>query len=121
MNSGQSLHALELMRKLVDREINIALLVEFYEEVVENETVFSNMVEDISSRVEIEERQKSVQHIESFCILLKELQTNFELLVEPDRCFLSEEAKREDMIDNASRFIDMLENECNIESPSDTI
>jgi hypothetical protein len=117
MKTGQSMDATVLMKKLVERKINTKLLIEFYEEVAENERVFSRMVEEISSDKEIEEREKCLDHIEHFCVLLRELQIQYGAMLGGERIFVSEIAKRESMINNASRFIDFLEKECNLEFP----
>ena len=39
MNAGESMDAQVLMQKLVERDIDTSLLIEFYEEVVENEKI----------------------------------------------------------------------------------
>jgi hypothetical protein len=119
MNAGESMDASVLMQKLVEREINTQLLIEFYEEVVENEKIFCKMVETISNPDDIEERQRCMEHIEKFCIILRDLQIEYEGLLDSEKIFSSDAAKREDMINNASRFIDMLEKDCNIQFPSD--
>jgi hypothetical protein len=117
MNAGESMDATVLMQKLVEKEINTKLLIEFYEEVVENEKVFCEMVESISDPDDIDERQKSMAHIERFCVILRELQIQYEVLLGDERLFMSESARREDMINNASRFIEMLEKDCNLQFP----
>jgi hypothetical protein len=117
MDAGYSMDATVLMQKLVEKDINTQLLIEFYEEVVENEKVFCSMVEEISHIDEIEERQKSVDHIESFCIILRELRIQYQYILGDEHLFLPEAAKREKMISNASRFIELLEKECNLEFP----
>jgi hypothetical protein len=117
MNSGESMDASVLMQKLVEREINTSLLIEFYEEVVENEKIFAEMIEDISSAQEVEERQRSVEHIERFCVILRDLQEQYEDLLHSELIFASHASKRERMINNASRFIEMLEKDCNMKFP----
>jgi hypothetical protein len=117
MSSGQSMDASVLMQKLVEKDINTKLLIEFYEEVADNERVFSEMVEDISRKSEIEERQKSVEHIENFCLLLRDLQNSYEEALGVEKRFATDAAKREDMIHNASRFLDFLEKECDLQFP----
>jgi hypothetical protein len=119
MNAGASMDATVLMQKLVEREINTKLLIEFYEEVVENEKIFCEMVEMISDPEDIQERQKCMTHIERFCLVLKELQVQYEGILGDERFFVSDSAKREIMISNASRFIEMLEKDCNLELPTD--
>jgi hypothetical protein len=119
MSAGESMDASVLMQKLVEREINTQLLIEFYEEVVENEKIFCEMVETISNPDDIEERQRCMEHIEKFCMILRDLQIEYEGLLDNEKIFTSDVAKREDMINNASRFIDMLEKDCNIQFPSD--
>ena|SRR5688500_14193326 len=119
MNAGESMDASVLMQKLVEREINTQLLIEFYEEVVENEKIFCEMVETISNPDDMEERQRSMEHIKKFCVILRDLQVEYEGLLDSEKIFSSDAAKREDMINNASRFIDMLEKDCNIQFPSD--
>ena len=114
MNAGESMDATVLMQKLVEREINTKLLIEFYEEVVENEKIFCDMVEVISDPGDIEDRQKCMDHIERFCLILRDLQNQFEDLLGDERLFVSDAAKREHMISNASRFIEMLEKDCNL-------
>lgn len=117
MDAGYSMDATALMQKLVEKDINTRLLIEFYEEVVENEKIFCAMVEDISDPDEIEERQRSVDHIESFCLLLRELQKQYRYILGDEYLLLPESAKREKMISNASRFIELLEKDCNLEFP----
>jgi hypothetical protein len=117
MNASPGMDAAVLMQKLVEREINTRLLIEFYEEVVENEKIFCDMVEDISSPADLEERQKSLDHIERFCMILRELQVRYEVLLGVEKLFASDSAKRENMINNASRFIEMLEKDCSIQLP----
>jgi hypothetical protein len=117
MKTGQSMDATVLMKKLVERKINTRLLIEFYEEVAENERVFCKMVEEISTIEEIDEREKSLDHIEHFCVLLRELQIQYGNMLGGERIFVSDLAKRESMINNASRFIDFLEKECNLQFP----
>jgi hypothetical protein len=118
MNAGESMDALVLMQKLVEKEINTRLLIEFYEEVVENEKIFCEMVETISNPDDIEERQRCMDHIERFCLILRELQMQYEeLLNDDERFFSTESARRENMINNASRFIEMLEKDCNLQFP----
>jgi hypothetical protein len=117
MNAGESMDASVLMQKLVEREINTSLLIEFYEEVVENERIFCEMVEDISTEDEMDERWKSVNHIENFCIVLKELQILYDGLLTSELIFSTYASKRERMINNASKFIDMLEKDCNLQFP----
>lgn len=117
MNAGESMDASVLMRKLVEREINTSLLLEFYEEVVENEKIFCDMVEDISTDDEMEERHRSVDHIERFCMVLRELQILYDGLLTTELIFTSYASRRESMISNASRFIDMLEKDCNLQFP----
>lgn len=117
MDAGYSMDATVLMQKLVEKEINTRLLIEFYEEVVENEKVFCRMVEDISDPDEMEERQKSVDHIQGFCLILRELQIQYQYLLGDEHLFLPESAKREKMITNASRFLEILEKDCNLELP----
>ena len=114
MNAGESMDASVLMQKLVEREINTSLLIEFYEEVVENEKIFSEMVEEISSLQEIEERRKSVDHIERFCVILRQLREQYHDLIHSELIFSSNISRRERMINNASRFIEMLEKDCNM-------
>ena len=121
MNAGHSMDATVLMQKLVEKEINTTLLIEFYEEVAENEKIFSEMVEEISSAKDKRERQRSLKHIEQFCVILRELQMQYEDLLCDEILFESEMAKRENMINNASRFLEMLEKDCDIQFPSDTI
>jgi hypothetical protein len=113
MNASPGMDAKVLMQKLVEREINTKLLIEFYEEVVENEKIFCDMVEDISNPVEMEERQRNVDHIERFCLVLRELQIRYESVLGGEKLFASDIARRENMINNASRFIEMLERDCN--------
>lgn len=117
MDAGYSMDATVLMQKLVEKEINTKLLIEFYEEVVENEKIFCNMVEDISDPDEVEERQKSLDHLEGFCIILRELQIQYQYILGDEHLFLPEALKREKMISNASRFIELLEKDCNLEHP----
>lgn len=117
MKTGQSMDATVLVKKLVERKINTSLLIEFYEEVAENERVFCKMVEDISTDNEIDERGRSLDHIEHFCVLLRELQIQYGSMLGGERIFVNEYAKRESMINNASRFIEFLEKECNLEFP----
>jgi hypothetical protein len=117
MDAGYSMDATVLMQKLVEKEINTKLLIEFYEEVVENEKIFCSMVEDISDPDEIEERQKSVDHIEGFCIILRELQIQYQYLLGDEHLFLPASQKREKMINNATRFLELLEKDCNLELP----
>jgi hypothetical protein len=117
MDAGYSMDATVLMQKLVEKEINTKLLIEFYEEVVENEKVFCSMVEEISNPVEIEERQRSVDHIEGFCVILRELQIQYQYLLGDEHLFLPDTIKRERMINNASRFLELLEKDCNLELP----
>lgn len=115
MNSENSMDATVLMRKLVEKGINTTLLIEFYEEVAENERVYAQMVHDISSAAEIEERQRSLDHIDHFCVLLKELLIHHGGLLGKQRLYVSEHAKRANMIKNASRFLELLEKDCNIQ------
>ena len=117
MDAGYSMDATVLMQKLVERDINTRLLIEFYEEVVENEKVFCEMVEDISNADEIEERQKSLDHIEGFCLILRELQIQYQYLLGDEHLYLTESLKREKMISNASRFLELLEKDCNLQLP----
>lgn len=117
MNADQSIDASVLLQKLVEKEINTKLLIEFYEEVAENEKVFCEMVEDISEYDEIEERKKSIDHIERFCITLRDLQMQYVVLLGDEKLFATEEAKREHMVNNASRFLDMLERDYNLQFP----
>jgi hypothetical protein len=119
MSAGESMDATVLMQKLVEKEINTKLLIEFYEEVVENEKIFCDMVETISSPDDIDERQRSMNHIEKFCLVLRELQIQYDGLLGDERLFASDAARRENMINNASRFIEMLEKECNLQFPTD--
>lgn len=117
MSSGQSMDASVLMQKLLDNEINTLLLIEFYEEVVENEKVFCEMIRGISKPADIAERQRSLEHIERFCGMLREMQSDYDYLLGKELMFATEMARRENMIDNASRFIDMLEKDCNLQFP----
>jgi hypothetical protein len=117
MDAGYSMDATVLMQKLVEKDINTRLLIEFYEEVVENEKIFCSMVEEISDPDEIEERQKSLDHIQSFCLILRELQVQYQYILGDEHLFLQESVKREKMIANASRFIELLEKDCNLEFP----
>ena len=117
MAAGYSMDATVLMQKLVEKEINTRLLIEYYEKVDENEKIFCSMVEEISDPDEIEERQKSVDHIEGFCLILKELQTQYQYLLGDEHLFLPASVKRERMINNASRFLELLEKDCNLELP----
>lgn len=103
-----------LMRKLVEKEINTSLLIEFYEEVAENERVFATMVRDISTDDEIDERERSLEHIEHFCVLLKELRIQHRNLLGKQRLYTSEIVRRENMIRNASKFLEILEKDCNV-------
>jgi hypothetical protein len=119
MNAGESMDATVLMQKLVEKEINTKLLIEFYEEVVENEKIFCEMVEMISNPEDIRERQRCMDHIERFCVILRELHMQYEGILGHERLFVSDAAKREIMISNASRFIEMLEKDCNLELPTD--
>lgn len=114
MSAGQTMDAKILMRKLVEKEINTSLLIEFYEEVAENEKVFCRMVEEISSPEEIEERERCVEHIEHFCVLLRELRMQHSAVLGKQKLFTTEIAKRENMIRNATRFLDLLEKDCNV-------
>lgn len=117
MNAGPGMDASVLMQKLVERDINTNLLIEFYEEVAENERVFTEMVKDISSKNEIDERLKTIRHIEGFCALLHELKDYYEDFLSSEIFFTTEAAKRESMIHNASRFLELLEKECNLQFP----
>ena len=117
MDAGYSMDATVLMQKLVEKEINTKLLIEFYEEVVENEKIFCSMVEDISNPDEIEERQRTVDHIEGFCVILRELQIQYQYLLGDEHLFLPDSIKRERMINNATRFLELLEKDCNLELP----
>jgi hypothetical protein len=119
MSSDQSMDATVLMRKLVEKDINTSLLIEFYEEVVENEKIFCEMVESISKQEEMIERQKSLEHIERFCIMLRELQDQYDFLLGSEKLFATDSARRETMINNASRFIQLLESDCNIQFPKE--
>jgi hypothetical protein len=116
MNAGQSMDASLLMQKLVQRDINANLLIEFYEEVAENERVFCEMVRHISSRKQTKERLRSIHHIERFCLILRDLQIH-EPMLSVEKVFSSEYIKRENMIDNAAKFLDMLEKDCDIQFP----
>jgi hypothetical protein len=117
MDAGYSMDATVLMQKLVEKDINTKLLIEFYEEVVENEKLFCNMVEHISDSEEMEERQKSIDHLEGFCLILRELQIQYQYILGDEHLFLPETIKREKMINNASRFIELLEKDCNMKMP----
>jgi len=117
MNAGESMDASVLMQKLMEKEINTSLLIEFYEEVVDNEKVFAEMVEEISSDREIEERRKSLEHIERFCVILRQLREQHHDLIHSELIFSSNTSRRERMINNASRFIEMLEKDCNLKFP----
>ena len=117
MDAGYSMDASVLMQKLVEKEINTKLLIEFYEEVVDNEKIFCSMVEDISNPEEIEERQRTVDHIEGFCVILRELQIQYQYLLGDEHLFLPDSIKRERMINNATRFLELLEKDCNLELP----
>ena len=117
MNSENSMDATVLMRKLVEKGINTTLLIEFYEEVAENERVYAPMVYEISSQEENEERQRSLDHIDHFCVLLKELLMHHRNLLGKQRLYVSENAKRANMIKNASRFLELLEKDCNVRIP----
>ncbi|MBT1701887.1 hypothetical protein [Chryseosolibacter indicus] len=117
MNASQGMDASVLMQKLVEREINTNLLIEFYDEVAENERIFNEMVKDISTKTETEERLKTIKHIERFCVLLRELQEHYEEFLSTEIFFSTETAKRESMVHNASRFLELLEKECNLQFP----
>ena len=104
------------IQKLVEHEINTELLIEFYQEVAETEKLFNALVEDIVSADELEEKRLSVAAIERFCTILKELQVRYSLLMD-HASFPSETQRRETMIENASRFVELLEKDTKVKLP----
>jgi uncharacterized protein with von Willebrand factor type A (vWA) domain len=104
------------VKKLVEKQINTKLLIEFYREVAETEKLFYNLVEDITDPIEIEGKKIGVAAIERFCEVLQELQESYAGL-DTETVFASEASKRDTMISNAARFVNLLEDDCNIKLP----
>jgi hypothetical protein len=104
------------VQKLLESDINTHLLIEFYEEVAETEKLFNALVEDIITPDEMEEKRITVSAIERFCTILKEVQVRYSLLTEPVN-FASESSKRETMIENAERFVALLERDTKVKLP----
>jgi hypothetical protein len=104
------------LQKLIEYDIHTGLLIEFYEEVAETEKLFNGLVEDIISPAELEEKQISVAAIERFCVILKELQIRYSSILDYPT-FSSDDAKREIMIENAERFVHLLEKDTKVKLP----
>lgn len=104
------------IQKLVEYDINTGLLIEFYQEVAETEKLFNALVEDIVTPEELDERKLSVAAIDRFCVILEELQVRYSMLMD-HTSFSSDVQKRETMIDNAARFVELLEKDTKVKLP----